>query len=839
MTFTLTTAWRDSRRQRNRLLLCAISIVFGVAALVAINSFGDNLKAATDEKALTLLGSDLQLTSRTPFSASAEAWFRQLGGEQAEETRFSSMALFPETGDTRLVQVRAVEGGFPFYGEFETTPPGVDVAGSDQRIAVIDPLLCSLFGLEPGDPIQLGATTFTIAAQVEDLPGESAFAGLFAPRVFIPRRFLEETGLIGYGTIAYHRIDFKLPAGAGADAIVEAEKARLAEERIEADTVSKRKEELGQALENLYRFFNLVGMIALLLGGVGVAGAVQAYLKGKREAIAVLCCLGCSVGAACRVFLWQIIAVTLAGALMGAALGVLAQLWLPRFIGPLLPFTIEPFIAWPRIIEGLLFGWLVAALFALLPLAPMRRVSPLAALRADYQPAGRFDPVSAAIWGVLGVLVTGFCAAQTETPWHGAAFALGLGVALALFAGAAALLRLALTRWGARGGSYVLRQGLANLHRPNNRTVFLVTTLGMGAFLIQTLFLIEGVLLNDVELVDDAREPNVLFYDIQSDQREGFAAIVEGEGLTIIDGAPIVAMNLEAVAGRPVAEIRQDPGKEIDDWILNREWRSTWRKHPTLTEEVTAGEFVGEWNGFEEPVPISLEEGMAEDLGVGLGDSLRFNIQGLSLETRVSSLRRVDWKRMRPNFFAVFPTGVLEGAPTWHIAFLRTPDPDALAALQRKVVRAYPNISAVDLSVVLDGLRDILSRVTFALRFMASFTLLTGVVVLAAAVITSRYQRFRESVLLRTIGASGAQVRAIMAVEYGAVGLLAGSLGAILAWAAAAALAVWVFETKAPGPHWELMATIAATAVLTLATGLVNSRGVANSPPLAVLREQG
>ncbi|MEO0794346.1 MAG: FtsX-like permease family protein [Verrucomicrobiota bacterium] len=837
MSFTIQTAWRDARSQRKRLLLCAISIVFGVAALVAINSFGDNLRVAIDKKTLTLLGSDLQLTSRTEFSDRAERWFFNLGGEQSRETRFSSMAYFPETDDTRLVQVRAVEGGFPYYGEFETLPSGIDVAGAGEPIAVVDPLLMSLFELEPGDPIKLGQVTFTIAGRILELPGESAFAGIFAPRVFIPMEYLEATGLVGYGTIAFHRVNFKLPDGVDADEAVMGRSAMLADDRVSFDTVATRKEELGQNLKNLYRFFNLVGMIALLLGGVGVAGAVQAYLKGKLESVAVLRCLGCSVGAACRVFLWQVLSVTFVGALIGALLGVLVQVWVPRVVGPLLPFSVDTFISWPRIVEGLGFGWLIAAMFAFLPLAPLRRVSPLRALRASYQPKPKFDPVVFGIWAFLAVALIGFCATQTQTPWHGGAFGVGLGLALGIFALVALLFRKLLISFGGRNGPYIWKQGLANLHRPNNRTVFLVTTLGMGAFLIQTLFLIEGVLLNDVELVDDDREPNVLFYDIQPDQQQGFADIVEEVGLTIADAAPMVAMRLEVVAGRTVAEIKMDKNKTIDDWILNREWRSTWRDKTTITEEIVAGEFVGAWDG-KEPIPISLEDDMASDLGIGLGDTLVFDVQGFPMETEVASLRKVDWKRMRPNFFAVFPEGVLEEAPTWHIAFVRTPNPDSLAALQRKVVREYPNVSAVDLSVVLDGLREILGRVAFALRFMASFTLLTGVVVLASAVITSRYQRFRESVLLRTIGATASQIRTIMSIEYIAVGLLAGIVGALLAWVAAAGLAIWVFETNVPVPILGSLLTIIVTAGLTLLTGLLNSRGISNSPPLAVLRSE-
>ncbi len=836
MSVVLRLAWRDARRQRRRLFLCALSIVFGVAALVAINSFADNLDVAIQKESKELLGADLQIASRTPFTDTAEAWFQELGGEQARETRFGSMAYFPGNGQSRLVQVRALGGGFPWYGEFETHPAGLNPAQLDEPVAVVDPLLMAQYELKPGDTLKLGETEFTITGEIVQVPGEAAFAGIFAPRIYIPMSQLEGTGLIGFGSIAFHRVYLANPT-AGPEESRKILKERFPDERLNIDTVKERKEDIGEPLDNLARFLGLVGFVALLLGGVGIAGSVQVYLRDKRDSAAILRCIGASARVAFGVFLAQVLAVALLGATLGAIIGVFAQTMLPRLLADFLPFTIDTFLSWPNILIGLAYGALIAFLFALFPLLPLRRISPLRALRAEFDPPRRRDPLIVPLILLIIALLTGFCMAQAAKWYEGLWFAVGLGVALLILGLGAQLLKMCLAKF-ARPKGFTMRQGLANLHRPNNRTVLLVVTLGMGAFLIFTLRMIESALLTQSELADTANEPNLLLFDIQPDQHEGVYDIIRAEGLDIMEESPVVTMRLLKVKGRSVADIKQDKENKIDGWILNREWRSSYRNAPGPAEEISEGEYVGDWPSMEEPVPISLEKDMAADLGMQIDDTLTFDVQGIPMQVRVSSLREVDWTRMRPNFFATFPTGVLEEAPHWWIAVTRTPSVEVTADLQRKIFEAYPNVSAIDLRIVIAALQKVLGRVNFAIRFMALFTVLTGIVVMAATLITSRYQRVRESVLLRTLGAGGSQVRAIMAVEYALLGALAGLLGVGTALAAGIALTHFAFNLEIGIPWGESVLAIALTASLTLLVGLANSRGIASHPPLAILRQE-
>lgn len=837
MSFILKTALRDARHQPKRLLLCALSIVFGVAAMVAVDSYSANLTQAMDAQAKALLGADLEITSRSAFGEQAELIFDTIGGEQSRETRFASMAYFPKAEQTRLVQVRALGGGFPFYGEFETEPAGQNPALADRPVIVLDPLLFVQYGLEVGDVVRLGDLDFTIAASLQSVPGEAAFAGLFAPRAYIPLSQLEKTGLIGTGSIAFHRVYFS-GLDRPAEQIVDTYSGRMATARLEAETVADRREDVGEPLENLSRFLSLVGFVALLLGGVGIAGAVQAYLQKKRATVAILRCLGSDARTAFSVFLLQVTGIAIVGSLAGAALGVLCQSALPSLLAPLLPFELEFFIHPPSVLSGFLYGFITALIFGLFPLLPLRRISPLQALRANFDTGGqRKEPLAKVLALVAAISLAAFCMSRTELWWHGLVFAAGLGLVVLVLWLVAWCMKWFLKRFF-RPSNFLLRQASANLHRPNNRTVFLSVSLGIGTFLIFTLVLIQSGLLQQTDIAARSNDPNILFFDVQPDQYAGLEATLSGRGMAVLESAPIVTMRLSAVKGRSVSAIKNDPNNKIDDWILNREWRSSYRGELGVAEELTGGEYVSEWDGFKEPVPISMEADMASDLSIQIGDTLTYDIQGIQMEVVVSSLRKVDWTELRPNFFATFPLGVLEGAPQWWIAVARSPDVVTTAAIQTELFQKYPNISAVDLNVVIDALQSLFGRINFAIRFMGIFTAITGVIILANAVTTSRNQRVRESVLLRTIGASARQIRMILALEYALVGFVAAFIGVGLAVAASAALGLWLFKVEFLVPYALIGLAVGLVTTLAVFTGLLSSRGIASHPPLAILRTE-
>jgi len=468
----------------------------------------------------------------------------------------------------------------------------------------------------------------------------------------------------------------------------------------------------------------------------------------------------------------------------------------------------------------------------------VRRISPLLALRSSYentQPAPR-DPLRWLLSLLIALSTAAFAFTHTERWRYGLGFCVAVGVAFALLAAVAKLLMVLVRAHCPDSWPYVWRQGLANLYRPHNQTLVLLLALGFGTFLLVSLYLTQQMLLRQAMLAGQADQPNLILFDIQSDQREDVANLVRSFALPVLQQAPLVTMRLASIKGRSVEDLRNDAGNKIPTWALQWEYRATYREHLIGTETVIAGTWQGVVDHAASAIPVSLEEEIAHTLGVTLGDELVFDVQGVPVTTTVSSTRKVDWQRVQPNFFVVFPSGILETAPQTYVLVSRVPSNDLSAAVQRTAVQTFPNVSAIDLTLVLHTLDAILERIAFAIRFMAFFSMAAGIMVLASAVITGRYQRLQESVLLRTLGASRAQIRQILLIEYLFLGSLAAVTGLLLAVIASWALAYYLFETTFAPAGLPLVLALLFVIGLTILTGVLGSRGVVNRPPLEVLR---
>lgn len=843
MNFILKMAWRDTRASRRRLLLFSLAIVLGVAALVAVGSLRDNLQLAIDQQTKALLGADLTVNSRSRLPDAAAEYLGTLGLDRAREISFNSMLLLPGSGGpTRLVQVRAIEGGFPFYGDLDTRPDDARAALAGGMNALLEESLVVQFNLKPGDKVKLGSAEYTVAGSLRSVPGESAAVTALAPRIFVPLSTVGGTGLLQPGSLSRHRFYFKLADGVDADALVLALKERFRELQLGFDTVAERRRELGQSIRNVNAFLSLVGFASLFLGAIGVASAIHAHIRQKIPTVAVLRCLGATAGQGFAIYLVQGLGLGLLGATLGAALGLAVQMALPILLRDLLPFALELSISWGALARGLGAGVVVSGLFSLLPLLEVRRVSPLLTLRSAFagNGVGR-DWARYALLGVIVVVVLAFAIWQTGRWQWGVGFGAALAASFAVLAGLARLVSLLARRFTPRGLPFPWRQGIANLHRPNNRTLLLLVSLGLGTFLMMTLYLSRDTLLGQLRVIGSQDRPNLMLFDIQDDQVDSLRKLLAAEGAPVRHSAPIVTMRITSIKGRAVTDLLKDKESRIPGWTLRREYRSTFRDTLSDTEKLAGGTFMARVEpGSTEPAPISVEENLARDLGVGLGDEIIFDVQGVPVPTRVGSLRTVDWRRMQPNFFIVFPAGVLEPAPKFHVMALRVNDAAQSARVQQAVVRAHPNVSAIDLAVIMQTIDSVYSKASFVVEFLALFTVVTGGIVLAGAVLIGRSQRVRESVLLRTLGATKAQVNRILFAEYFALGTLGAAVGAVLAVGANWGLAYGVFDVKwtAPSP-WVLLGGWAVVSALTVVTGWLSNRGVCDHPPLAVLREEG
>ena len=841
MTFSPRFALRDSRSARRRLLLFVASMALGVAALVAIRSFSNSLHDAVTEQAQALAGADLTLETRRGFSAKAEALVDSIAaahaGDLAVEYAFASMAYFPSTGGARLTEVRAVEGGYPFYGEIVTTPAGVAGSYQARGEALVDASLLLQFDVQPGDSVRVGQATYRIAGGIEEIAGQTGVGAFVGPRVYVPLAALDTT-LVGFGSRVEFRRHFRFD-DADPEALRASVEPQLVALDLRADTAQEAQEDWNDALGNLGRFLSLVGFVALLLGGIGVASAITVYVRQKADTVATLRCLGATAGQTLRVYVLQAGALGFVGALLGAALGVAVQTLLPRVLGPFLPVDVDFAVSWSAVAEGIGLGLAVALVFALLPLVRVRRIPPLRAIRPGAEAEGNFDWMRIVLVAVITLGVAAFAWSQTGD-WRAAlAFPLGVGAVLGLLALAARLAMATVRRFFPSGAPYTLRQGLANLYRPGNQTLVLMLTLGLGTFLIATLWLVQTSLLDQIALGSDEDRPGLILFDIQPDQREGVADLVRAQGEPVLDQIPVVTMSLEAINGRDTDAIQQDSTLDLPGWALRREYRSTYRDRLTDSETLAAGTFTERVAADADLVPISVELDLANDLGIGIGDRLSWNVQGVPIETHVTSLREVDWARVQPNFFVVFPAGPLDAAPQFEILLTQANNAEASAKLQRAVVQSYPNVSVVDVRLVLSLVEGVLGRVSFVLQFMALFSILTGLVVLAGAVLLSKFQRVEESVLLRTLGAERGQVRWILFAEYLLLGLLAAAVGLGLALVGGWLLAAFVFEV-AFVPAWgAILGALIVVPALTVAIGLAGSRGVLQRPPLEVLRSAG
>ncbi|MFN7138962.1 MAG: FtsX-like permease family protein, partial [Limisphaerales bacterium] len=435
----------------------------------------------------------------------------------------------------------------------------------------------------------------------------------------------------------------------------------------------------------------------------------------------------------------------------------------------------------------------------------------------------------------LGILV--FALTQTERWKHGVAFAGGLAGALLVLFLVAQLIVWLVRKLNWRALPFEWRQGVASLHRPNNRTLLLMVSLGLGTFLILTLHLVQHSIVQELMPENQSSKPNAVLFDIQADQKEGILNVLEEQQLPALAVSPVVTMRLAAVKGRSTEELLKE--HKIPRWILRREYRSTYRDHLVSSEQMVAGEWVTSASPEDEPIPVSVERGIAEQLGVKLGDELEFDVQGIPIKTKIANLRKVDWRRVQANFFVVFPTGVLEEAPGFFIVTTRITDAEQSAAMQRAVVKSFPNVSTIDFTVVLRVVEGIVEKISFGIRFMAMFTVFTGIILLITAVLNSRFQRLRETILLRTMGASSGQVLRIQVIEFFLLGLLASVTGIFLALGAQFLLTKFIFKVAFTVPVLHLSIAVVINCVLTLAVGMLASRTVLQRPPLEVLREQG
>ncbi len=839
-------AWREGRFARRRLLLYMSSISLGVAALVAIDSFGRNVTESVREQARELLGGDVSLTSRAKFPAAIDSLVDSLqahGNAVARITSFPSMASAPRTNLTRLVQIRAVEASWPLYGAVETTPANQAATIHTRHAALVDHSVLVALGAHVGDTITVGVANFEIVGTIDRVPGDVGIASTIVPRVIVGRRYLPETQLLMFGSRSEREVLIRAAPALGATRLAARLRPRIAKGQVRLGTATETQSNVSEGFEKLTQFLGIVGLVALLLGGVGVASGVHAFVTAKIDVAAVLRCLGASSRQVLVIYSLQAAAMGLLGAGVGTLLGIGVQLLLPHVAASILPVHVAIHLD-PRAIGlGLAVGVWVALTFALWPLVALRRVSPLQTLRreadADALQLGRFDIARVIVAVALVASVAVIVFARTGTRREGIGFNVAIAIAVAILAGSAALVSRAARTLLRAHWPFAIRHGISSLYRPGNQTRAVMLALGFGVFLVSTLYQVGGLLVHRFTIVADAATANVVFFDAQPGQVAGLDSAIRAGHWTVVQTVPIVTLRIAALNGRPVDSILTDPKHARgQNWMWRREYRSTWRDTLVASEHITAGKWFTASTGPADTIPeVSIDADIAGQMRLALGDTLTWDMQGTPVRTRVTSFRDVNWQQFTPNFYAVFERSALAGAPSQYVVLARVPGDTTVARLQRDVVVHWPNVSSIDLSLIQRTIEGIVRQMATAVRFLALFSVAMGLPVLFSAVAATRRARMREGVLLKTLGATRAQVRAILAAEYAALGALGALTGLVLSVGGAWALAHWVLELDFVPSFIPLILILVGMLALALAVGLLAGRDVFAGTAMDALRE--
>ncbi|SKC55424.1 ABC transporter permease [Ohtaekwangia koreensis] len=832
-------AWRDARHNFSRLLLFTASLVTGIAAVVALDSLNYTLQSDIDRNAKELIGADFVVNGDKKFSPELIKAFDTVGMQQASEADMASMVLFLNNNQSRLIRLVALSGPFPFYGQIETQPADAYKRMQTGGYAMLDETLASQFEVSSDDSLRLGNRVFKVAGIVKKIPGGGGIMTTFTPSVYIALSDLDSTGLVQYGSRVNYKQYFKATSEAQ---VSETEKTLgpiVKKYGHSYETVEGRKQGLGEGFMSIYRFFSLLGFVALILGCIGIASSVHIYAREKREEVAMLRCVGSSGWQAFNIYFIQIFVLGIAGSIIGSLIGIGIQQLIPVFLKGVIPFDVGFSLSLRSLFVGLLLGTVVSVLFSILPLVSVRFVPPLTVLRASSEASNktRFSKTQFTVVVLIALFPIAFAAIQTKSIMTGLFFFLGLIAALGCLTLVASFLLYLVRKFFPSQAGFVLRHSLSSLFRPNNQTRVLLVTIGLGAFIISTLNIVEQSMLSQVEFTGQENQSNTILFDIQPGQREGVVKLMEDNKLKVNQVVPIITCRLSEVKGKAVGTMLNDTTDDIPNWSLSREYRVTYRDTLNKSEELIKGELQKKKEG-KDSVWVTISEGMEENLKVTVGDSLVFDVQGIPVKARIAGIRKVDWPKDPPNFIFVFPTGVLENAPQIYVTATRIDDQQQANRFQQQLVMQYPNVSLIDLRLILSTVNQLFDKLGLVIRVLALFSIITGLVVLAGAVINSKFVRIKENVLLRTVGARTRQIMLITLIEYAWLGLFAALTGMILSMGGGWLLTKFFFEITFGFDWLELLVIASGVILLTVTIGWFNSREVINTPPLQILRKE-
>ena len=836
---------RETRGASGKILFFTACLAVGVAAIVAVAGLSNGIDRGLRREARSLLAADLSVRAGKALPAAVtqavEALVEKRSGARVTSLReLATVVSIPGTGGapgpSALVLLKAVGDGYPFYGAVATSPAGPLPSLLDPHGVLVAPELADKLQLAEGSVLRIGGEEFVVRGRILGEPDKINVSFALGPRVMLSLAGFERTGLEAFGSRVDRVILVKLENGAdAADAESAAKTLRAAippASGVRVQTYADAQPALREGLKRASRFLGLVALVSLILGGIGVAQTVRAWLGSRFDAIAVLKCLGVRPREIVLLYAVETALLGLAGSVAGVAIATAILAIAPRFLAGLLPAV--PIDAWQpeAALRGLALGTGVALLFSVAPLSALRLVPPMRVLRRDAEPlaSGPFARLAVVVALLAGVF--GAAYVQSGSARIGAGFAVGMIAAAAVLAGSARLLTRAVARLARERVRVTLRHGLSALARPGAGTLPAVTALGLGVLVVVAIALVDRGLTSRLRADLPKNAPNVFLVDMQSGQWPRVRAILEDAGATEVRGVPIVNARLVSIDGVSTSELEKNGSDEgRRKWILTREQNLTYLDELPKDNVVVEGML---WSDPEHP-EISIERDFAKDMGVHVGSTLVYDVQGVPFELRVTSLRTVDWKSFGINFFLVVEPGVLDKAPQMRVAAARLPA-GREQALHDRLAAELPNVTMLKVREIVEKVATLLERLGVGIRLLGGFAIAAGIAILAGAVGATASRRGREVALLKTLGATRRGVVAIFAVEFALTGFVAGIVGTI-----GGAVLAWVVLTRGMEIAWTwrplvLAGAPLATIALSVIAGIAASAGALRRRPIEVLR---
>jgi putative ABC transport system permease protein len=845
MTFVLRMAVREIRAAWQRLLFFFICIAIGVAAIVAIRSVIQSVRTALTGQAREMTGADIVVRGNNPFPAVVQDAVarEQRAGRVTTASTAVEIATMVRPGDrakaaTRMVELRAVDAAYPLYGTLTLRDGTYSYSLVQRHGVLVRPELLAQFGLHVGDRLLIGTQAFEIRGVIGAEPGRSLGAFSLGPRVIIDREDLASTGLLSFGSRASHELLLRVPAAAALP-LADTLRDEFRNEFVRVRGYWQNSDQVGENLTRAENYLSLVGLVVLILGGIGVSSVTRVFVQQKIRSIAILKCIGSSSRQVIGVYLTQVLLLGVAGSALGVALAAAAIAALPIWVGDLAAqLHVDYGLTAAAVIQGFAIGLLVSVLFSLVPLLEVRRVKPSLLLRQDIPPLPQFDWLKWMVTAAVAAALVGVAAWQAGSLRVGLLLSAGF-VAVAFVLHLAGLVLVRAVQPLRYSRSFALRQAVLHVARPGNQTRVILLAVGLGCFFILGVRTLQANLLRDFEVQVGENAPDMFLIDIQPDQRDGVARIVDEQNgpEPAPNVIPVLRARVTAVRGSAVnlETVEQVRGRGS----LSREYTVTYREHLEPNERVIAGTWWGP-GASAAGAEVSIEESLRQRFDIHIGDRITFDILGRRIEAAVTSVREVNWRDYRSGgFMFVFRPGPFDNAPHTYIATVKAPpSAEARARLQAVLIGRYPNVSVIDLREVLDTIQHIVDNVTLGVTVVGALVLLSGILILVGAVSMTKFRRVYEAAILKTLGASSRLIATMLLLEYGVLGAIAGTIGSLGAIALSWAVATYALElTWEPAPAVTVTGII-GTAILVAAIGVVASYDVLRHKPLATLRAE-